>query len=58
MDLLTSNRITDTAEGKFGELDEVRVSRHVVDVQVRRLDGPREAGPVLQAVAEPDADPG
>ena len=55
---LTCDRITDTAEGKFGELDEVRVSRHVVDVQVRGVDPPGEAGPVLQAVAQSDAHPG
>ena len=55
---LTCDGITDTAEGKFGELDEVRVSRHVVDVQVRGVDAPGEAGPVLQAVAQPGADPG
>lgn len=54
---LTCDRITDTAEGKFGELDEVRVSRHVVDVQVRGVDAPGKAGPVLQAVAQPGADP-
>ena len=55
---LTSDRVTHTAEGKFGQLYEVRVAGQVEDVEVGGLDGPGEAGPVLQAVAEPDADPG
>ena len=55
---LTRDRVTDTAEGKFSQLDEVRVAGHVVDVQVGGLDGPGEAGPVLQAVAQSDAHPG
>ena len=55
---LTRDRVTDTAEGKFSQLYEVRVAGHVVDVQVGGLDGPGEAGPVLQAVAQSDAHPG
>ena len=55
---LTSDRVTNTPKGKFSELYEVCVSGHVVDVQVGRLDGPGEAGPVLQAVAQSDADSG
>ena len=55
---LTSDRVTHTAEGKFGQLYEVRVAGQVEDVEVGGLDGPGEAGPVLQAVAESDADSG
>ena len=55
---LTSDRVTHTAEGKFGQLYEIRVARQVENVEVGGLDGPGEAGPVLQAVAQSDADPG
>ena len=55
---LTRDRVTDTTKGKSSELYEVRVVGHVVEVQVWGLDGPGEAGPVLQAVAESDADSG
>ena len=55
---LTSDRVTHTAEGKFGQLYEVRVAGEVEDVEVGGLDGPGEAGPVLQAVAQSDAHPG